>query len=649
MASTVDQQSPRRWQPYAWGVIVMLIAGVVFFVGLGECQLWDRDEPRNAGCAVEMMNRGDWVVPIFNSELRYQKPVMLYWLMMSAYQVFGVNEWSARFWSAIMGIGTVGLTYGIANRLFNLKTAIISAVALGSSPMFIVASRAATPDSALIFFSTATLFAFVMGAFEPNSAPHHKTAFKRGVRCNFHEIHWSWLMVMGVCMGAAMLTKGPIGFLMPVAIIGMYLLLIRQNAFYNAPLQPQISTSETSLNRSQRIIDRFSNVALACVKPWHPTHFLDTVLGMRPMTLLIVALLVAAPWYVWVGMRTDGDFIRIFFLKENLGRSTEVFESHSGGIGFYPVAVLVGFFPWSLFWLPVLLIVVRDLRKQKNEEGSCIQSRPEIVFLMCWIGVQISLFTIAATKLPSYVTPCYPALAILTSAALVKWQRQQTTLGSKWMPAVALITIAVGAVLAIGLSIISWQYFGDAWLGAVGVPVICAGILGLIYLTKKQDSRMITAFAIGAVGFSLVLFGYGTGKIASLQNNRNLLQHVKRLPSHVKVASFDCLESSWVFYSQRPVYELDKSARPNSSPGVQANAHAGVQKGAVPKDRKFWQPKVRLTPEQFANENPDSPVITTDDNLRTLQQQLPGDYEVVAEADYFLKNKRLVLLQPMRR
>ncbi len=121
-------------------LIILLIAGAVFFTNLGESRLWDRDEPRNAGCAAEMMARGDWVVPTFNDELRHQKPVLLYWLIMSAYSVFGVNEFSARFWSATLAIGTTLATYGIARRLTNPRIGLIAAIALSTSLMFDVAA-----------------------------------------------------------------------------------------------------------------------------------------------------------------------------------------------------------------------------------------------------------------------------------------------------------------------------------------------------------------------------------------------------------------------------------------------------------------------------------------------------------------------------
>ena len=107
---------------------------------------------------------------------------------------------------------------------------------------------------------------------------------------------------------------------------------------------------------------------------------------------------------------------------------------------------------------------------------------------------------------------------------------------------------------------------------------------------------------------------------------------MRTLPTNAKLASYGCLESSWVYYAGRPVYELGPNAMATDPDP----------------DRKFWQPKPRLSVRQFAEVNPDSPLITTAEDLPALQQQLPEEYEIVAEADYFLKNKKLLLLQRLR-
>ena len=101
------ERTDRKLGSRASAAALALLASTVFFVNLGTPKLWDRDEPRNARCASEMLERSDWIVPTFNGELRTHKPVLLYWLMMSSFRLFGTTEFAARFWSATLSVGTV--------------------------------------------------------------------------------------------------------------------------------------------------------------------------------------------------------------------------------------------------------------------------------------------------------------------------------------------------------------------------------------------------------------------------------------------------------------------------------------------------------------------------------------------------------------
>ena len=200
---------------YALGIVLVAAAGV-FFANLGGPRLWDRDEPRTAGCAAEMLQRGDWVTPVFNDELRSHKPVMLYWLMMSSYSVFGVNEFAARFWSAALALLTVMMTYGIGRRLLGHREGVWSAIALSTTLMFDVAARAATPDSTLIFFSTLAIWLFVVGAFRP-VVGKQEPAWRRNDFC--YPGRWWQVALMFVAMSGGVLTKGPVGLVLPTAVL----------------------------------------------------------------------------------------------------------------------------------------------------------------------------------------------------------------------------------------------------------------------------------------------------------------------------------------------------------------------------------------------------------------------------------------------
>ena len=238
--------------------LLALIATLLFFVQLGGPRLWDEDEPRNAACAVEMLQRGDWVVPWFNGEIRTHKPVLLYWLMMSAYSVFGINEFSARFWSAALGVGTVLLTYIIGRRLFGHRAGLFAGLILCSTIMFPVAARAATPDSTLVFLITAALSVFVLCT--PRFGGQGKIARGRLPKHPFPSSVVAIVAMYGL-MGLATLDKGPIGFLLPTAIIGMYLLIARLPASID-----QMSWRAGTL-RSR---------AAAIIRPFLPLHFLQT-------------------------------------------------------------------------------------------------------------------------------------------------------------------------------------------------------------------------------------------------------------------------------------------------------------------------------------------------------------------------------------
>ena len=308
--------------------LIAAVASVIFFTNLGAAKLWDRDEPRNAGCAREMMQRGDFITPMFNNELRDAKPVLQYWFIISAYLLFGVNEFSARFWSAVLGVGTVLLTYFIGQRLFSRQIGVLAAVVLSTSFMFCVASRAATPDSFLIFFSTAALAIFVGSTFpkklifdnqdsdeetkevsEENPSKERNRMFGE-FASNPVQLFPNALpatLMYGV-MSIGVLAKGPIGVLMPCAIIGMYLLISKRRTsdLSSLNLEPS-SRSQDSLSRQ---LLRFGKSALAT---FHPFHFLKTCWSMRLFTAVAMVLLIAGPWYFMVGWKTNGDYLRGFF------------------------------------------------------------------------------------------------------------------------------------------------------------------------------------------------------------------------------------------------------------------------------------------------------------------------------------------------
>src|SRR5262245_62711211 len=131
-----------------YAILLLVMAGTCL-PNLGGPSLWDIDEANNAEAAREMRDADNWVVPTFNYALRVDKPALLYWLQIAAYQVFGVNEFAARLPSVFAATLAVLLTYELGRRCFNALTGLLGALILASAAMFCAAAHFANPDALL--------------------------------------------------------------------------------------------------------------------------------------------------------------------------------------------------------------------------------------------------------------------------------------------------------------------------------------------------------------------------------------------------------------------------------------------------------------------------------------------------------------------
>jgi 4-amino-4-deoxy-L-arabinose transferase-like glycosyltransferase len=633
-------------------VLLLAMAGSVFFINLGGAKLWDRDEPRNARCTVEMLQRGDWVTPQFNGELRTHKPILTYWLMMTAYSLFGVNEFAARFWSAALGLGTTLATYAIGRRLFCAEVGFWAALAMATSTMFCIASRAATPDAVLIFCSVMAILVYVVGTFrakqnhdDPLEPPQPRTPGR------FFPKSWAASALMYAWMGLAVLAKGPVGLVLPTAVIGMFLLIMRltksqahsaEGVTHRSGPGPKsgdfgyrpaprwnflqwslLAAAFVGLLAIDWLISPLAALAAAVVplaawaawkpqssawrllRPFAPRHFLATCWQMRPLTALAVVLVVAGPWYVWVGLRTDGAWLSGFFLEHNLARATESFEGHRGTLLYYPASSLAGFFPWSIVLIPAVVALVRRIRHGDSWSTG-------YVFAACWIGVYMALFSLAKTKLPSYITPGYPGLALVLGALVFHWRRGSAFAGPLWPRVGFGMLLAAGVALLIGLPIAARQFLpGEEWLGLIGLAPLVAGGCGWWFSRARRPVWAVRSLAACALLLMTLAFGVAAVRVSRHQQIGQLLASAAQASERAKIAGHRAHEPSWVFYWGQPI-----PAIANKSPAAAA---------------------------EFLQE-PDAFLLTTDRALKDLQRHLPGDVTVIARGRKFLDDHDLIML-----
>lgn len=512
-----------RLRDYA---ILTAVCAVLTLPNLGATSLWDVDEGVNAEAAREMHATGSWVIPTFNYELRTAKPVMLYWLQRASYAVFGVSEWAARLPSVLAAWLAALLVYELARGMFGRATGLLAGVALASALEVCTLAHAATPDATLLLFTVLTYYLFWT---------RHAAGSRR----------W-WVPTAAAC-ALAMLTKGPVGVALPGLVILLYFAWNRE---------------------LRRLLDYKVFVAAGAF------------------------LLVAGPWYLAVAAETRGAWPRAFFGRENLERFNTPMENHRGPIFYHAGALLVLFAPWSVFLLGALWSAWRGAKnptppapfgsvpgpvseasrgpgegKGEKEAGEGQEVRA-YRFLLCWLGAYLVFFSAAATKLPNYMLPAYPVLAILTARFLAGW-REGTLVLPKWvMPAgvgglvlVAVVT-AVGLVAASGavvqLSASMRAFPGlERYATFAAVPLVAAIVMARA-LRAGDRARFVQAMAVGSVAFTALMAAFPPLAVDARKAPKELVRAtgVSAPDREVRLAQYHWHQPSLVFYARREVEAL---------------------------------------------------------------------------------------------
>src|SRR5262249_42177228 len=133
-------------------VLIALLALALNLAGNARTGLWDRDEPRYAGAVREMRARGDWVVPRFNDEPRYHKPILIYWLMGLSTRLAGDSPFGARLVSALAGTGSCLLVWMLGRLMLGSRGALLASAMIAVAPIMVAESKLATTDATLTFW-----------------------------------------------------------------------------------------------------------------------------------------------------------------------------------------------------------------------------------------------------------------------------------------------------------------------------------------------------------------------------------------------------------------------------------------------------------------------------------------------------------------
>jgi len=265
--------------------LLVAVALVVLLPGTATIPLIDRDEPRFAQATREMMQgeHANWIVPYFNGEYRFDKPILIYWMMRASYSVLGVNEFSARLPSVLCAIALALFLWRVGRRWFSDGAGWLAGLGMLTCVQMLIHGRSAVADMPMVLAIAVAQFA----AFE---------------LLHGEKLQRRWFFALYVSLGLGFLAKGPVALVVPVLT-----LVLHRFVFWRRPL------------------------------PWRN---LRLALGL-PVTLLIMAA-----WGIPAILATNGLFYKIGIGEHVVERGHKTFQGHGGFILYYLGTAFLSLCPW---------------------------------------------------------------------------------------------------------------------------------------------------------------------------------------------------------------------------------------------------------------------------------------------------------------
>ncbi len=424
----------RKWVP------ILMLLGLCFFLyffNLGQWDLWVPDEPKYAQVAKEMVDRGDWILMHFNGEVYGDKPPLFFWLIgLSSYLWQGFTSFSVRFPSALFGTLTVFLTFLLGKRLYSYRTGFFSGLILATSYQFVYLSTRANIDATLAFFTTTSLLCFFLWYQYGSQVGKSKNRRVEN------------LLIFGfyVSMAFATLAKGPIGFIIPLLVSLVYLLI-------------------------QKDFKKIKRMKL--------------LLGIP----LLVAIVMA--WYLPAVLRGGMSYV-----EENLFKhTTEAYRSgwtHSRPIYFYLYTFPGGFLPWILF-LPGA--IVHGFTKTMMEK------RKGVLFLLVWFIVIFTFFSLSKSKRALYLLPLFPAVSLIVGKSWDDFiSSAQNRYWRRWVAFPVYGLIGFGLVAGVAIPCAASIKFPSYLLHSLPIAfILVGGSIATWILYRFKNYRAVLFLLVGMV------------------------------------------------------------------------------------------------------------------------------------------------------
>ncbi len=443
------EKNPKQcWLISIFGLI--LISWIAFFLNLGIMGVMDKTEALFVEVAHQVYLTDDWITPRWNWQTFFDYPIWGYWMVALSFKFFGVSEWAARLPVALTAIAVVILSF-YTLRYFGLNKqdkqlevrqlwirAWIGTAVVALNPGWIGWGRTSVTDMFLSGAIAMTMLSFFLGYAQPEKP----------------KIQQRLYLITPIFAAIAVLAKGPVGLLLPILAIGIFLIYVRQ--------------------------------------------FKTVLLELKLIPMIAIFLVITIPWYAAATKINGSEFIGTFFGMSNFERFTSVIYRHAGPWYFYLPYCFILLLPWSIF-LPLAIARLQFWRRKIWT--STPRNRQLGLFCLVWFVVILVFFSVAATKLAGYILPIVPAGAILITLFWGEEMLINKSRNSQQWP--FLISGIINTLLFFLLAIAAFMSpkltgndpafptFG-ATLEASGIPLIFGiiltglGIFSTILLIKKS-------------------------------------------------------------------------------------------------------------------------------------------------------------------
>ncbi|MFH1710132.1 MAG: glycosyltransferase family 39 protein [bacterium] len=326
-------------------IILALISAVLFFWNIHVIPLTDGDSAFYAKIAKNIVDGGDWLTMHYgDASTIIDKPPLVMWITAASFKLFGVNEFAVNFWHSLCALLTVMFTYKLAKELFDSKTAFLSALVLATSAQFFYQARSPLQDIPLTLFVLLSVYAYIL--FEKRS----------NVR---------YFYLSSVFVSLAVLTKGPVGLVLPAIILLAYLIVSKNKL----PAIPHIIA--------------VAILFLVITLPWFIIEY--NILGKRFLDIFI-----------------GHNFGRYFRPIDTIGNEASKYSGIKPQYDFYSyfLQLLIVAVPWSGFVYPAIYHNI----KKKASLLPVVFALSVLLFFSLSLNYKISRYILLA--FPRTIDPC---------------------------------------------------------------------------------------------------------------------------------------------------------------------------------------------------------------------------------------------------